>query len=135
MIRDPGEARDIQAITWTECRIVKIKHMIDFLLVFLSANTCVASAVIASATFMPLLVAWVSGPPEKRPVLNGAQWTGVRTSVLMLVGLAYSQFRICCSVLTNRFPEFDLDALVSHTLDSTDQPLLETCQLMAVRML
>jgi hypothetical protein len=101
--------------------------MLDFLAVFVHANACAASAILSSSTFMPRLISWMSKSLDNRPVLELTRWNMLRTSTLLLLGFAYSHFKICCSQLTSRFPEFDLDAFVDVVLDSESDWMLETC--------
>jgi hypothetical protein len=128
MINDDKEAHAIRKISWTRSQVLTLKHLLDFLVVFLHANTCAASAVISSTTLVPMLAAWASRRLDQRPVLEAVQWNMLRTVTLMLLGVTNAHFKICCSVLTNRFPEFDLDAFVDVVLESEEQSLLETCQ-------
>ncbi|CAE6419011.1 unnamed protein product [Rhizoctonia solani] len=123
-----GDEPDVQ-VGWTERQTLRMKHLLDILVVFLHAKTCAASAVVASTTFMPTLIPWASRQPGKRPFSDATYWNVLRASVLMILGLTSSQFKICCSVMTKRFPEFDLDAFVNTILDSDKLTLLETCAL------
>lgn len=128
MIAESSEAGADAQASWTERQTLRMKHLLDILVVFLHARTCAASAIIASTTFMSTLMPWASKQPDKRPVTDATQWKMLRASVLMVLGLACSHFRICYSVLTKRFPEFDLDAFVNAILDSDKLTLLEICQ-------
>ncbi|KAJ1311108.1 hypothetical protein OPQ81_009609 [Rhizoctonia solani] len=116
-------------VSWTEQQTLRMKHLLDVIIIFLHAKTCAASAVIASTTFMSTLIPWASRQPDKWPVTDATQWKMLRAPALMVLGLAFSQFRICCSVLTKRFPEFDLDGFVNTILDSDKLTLLEICAL------
>ncbi|CAE6449342.1 unnamed protein product [Rhizoctonia solani] len=129
MINSSSEGGPDVQVRWTERETLRMKHLLDVLVVFLHAKTCAASAIIASTTFMSALIPWASRQPDKRPVADATQWNLLRTSALMVLGLAYSHSRICCSVLTKRFPEFDLDAFVNTILDSDRLTLLEICGL------
>ncbi|KAH7344659.1 hypothetical protein B0J17DRAFT_10432 [Rhizoctonia solani] len=129
MIANSSENGPDVQVRWTERETLRVIHLLDVLVVFLHAKTCTASAIIASTTFMPALISWALRQPDKRPVADATQWNMLRTSALMILGLAYSHFQTCCSVLTKRFPEFDLDTFVNAILDSDRLTLLETCGL------
>ncbi|CAE7195944.1 unnamed protein product [Rhizoctonia solani] len=129
MINNSSEGETGAQISWTEQQTARMKALLDVLVIFLNARTCAASAIIASTTFMSTLIPWASKQPDGRPVADATEWNALRASALMILGLAHSHFRICCSVLTKRFPEFDLDGFVNAILDSDNLALLEICAL------
>ncbi|CAE6521665.1 unnamed protein product [Rhizoctonia solani] len=125
MITDVSEDGADGRVGWTEQQTLRMKHLLDVLVIFLHAKTCAASAVIASTTFMSTLIPWASRQPDKRAVTDTTQRNTLRGSILMVLGVAFTHFRTCCSVLTKRLPEFDLDAFVNTILDSDELTLLE----------
>ncbi|QRW04919.1 hypothetical protein RhiLY_03918 [Ceratobasidium sp. AG-Ba] len=106
----------------------RLKYMLDFLAVLVHHGAGAPSAVCLHLTFIGKLVSWACKPLDKHAVFEHSQWTMIRTTVLLLVGFAFANFKRCGSSI-DRFPEYEQDGFLDIILDNEGGDLLQTCAL------
>ncbi|QRV90817.1 hypothetical protein RhiJN_18835 [Ceratobasidium sp. AG-Ba] len=106
----------------------RLKYMLDFLAVLVHHGAGAPSAVCLHLTFISKLVSWACKPLDKQAVFERSQWTMIRTTVLLLLGFAFANFKRCGSSI-DRFPEHEQDGFLDIILDNEGGDLLQTCAL------